>query len=214
MKELTIEQKAKAYDEALEKAKDMLSYKEVRQEDMEYIFPELKEKESEDERIRKALINYFKTFPYGSIDDAGTNVKEAIAWLEKQGCVKESGIPQHENKMCKENDDSLTSDERIKKAVIEMIHDTPNAECEENYNVRKEDVLAWFEKQGEQKPVEWSVEDSNGLQNTIALIEGVKNINSKDEYCMESCEYCLNWLKSFRPQKQWKPTRRAVESTA
>lgn len=38
-------------------------------------------------------------------------------------------------------------DEKIRKAVIEMIHDTPNIECEENYNVRKEDVIAWLEKQ-------------------------------------------------------------------
>lgn len=45
-----------------------------------------------------------------------------------------------------------SEDERIRKAVIEMIHDTPNIECEENYNVRKEDVLAWLEKQCEQKP--------------------------------------------------------------
>jgi len=35
------------YKEALERAKDMLSYKEVRQEDMEYLFPELKEDEDE-----------------------------------------------------------------------------------------------------------------------------------------------------------------------
>jgi hypothetical protein len=32
----------KKYKEALEKAKDMLSNKEVRQEDIEYLFPELK----------------------------------------------------------------------------------------------------------------------------------------------------------------------------
>lgn len=50
---------------------------------MEHIFPELKE--SEDERIRKSLITFFQRFPYGSLESAGTNPKEAITWLEKQG---------------------------------------------------------------------------------------------------------------------------------
>ena len=40
-----------------------------------------------------------------------------------------------------------SENERIRKAVIEMIHDTPNVECEKIYNVCKEDVLAWLEKQ-------------------------------------------------------------------
>lgn len=41
------------YKEALERARDMMSYKEVRREDMEYLFPELKE--PEDEKIKKLL---------------------------------------------------------------------------------------------------------------------------------------------------------------
>lgn len=44
--------------------------------------PELAE--SDDERIRKALITFFRSFPYDSIENAGTNAKEALAWLEKQ----------------------------------------------------------------------------------------------------------------------------------
>ena len=55
---MTTEQKAKAYDEAIKKAKDMLYYKEVRQEDMEYLFPKLAESEDEywqDVRERAAI---------------------------------------------------------------------------------------------------------------------------------------------------------------
>ena len=44
--------------------------------------PELAE--SKDERIRKALITFFRSFPYDSIENAGTNAKEALAWLEKR----------------------------------------------------------------------------------------------------------------------------------
>ena len=39
-----------------------------------------------------------------------------------------------------------SKDEKIRKAVIEMIHDTPSVECE-NYNVCKNDILDWLEKQ-------------------------------------------------------------------
>ena len=41
----------------------------------------------DDERIRKALITFFNRFPYDSIEAAGTNAKEAIAWLEKQKAI-------------------------------------------------------------------------------------------------------------------------------
>ena len=78
---MTIEEKAKAYDEALKKAKDILAYKEVRQEDIEYLFPELAE--PEDERIRKVLIDYFNDFHLQTF--AGLNPKKILAWLEKQG---------------------------------------------------------------------------------------------------------------------------------
>lgn len=79
MKELIIEEKARAYDYALAKARDMLSYKEVRREDIEYLFPELIE--SEDEKIRKELIDYHRSMAAGADD----YMHEAwIAWLEKQ----------------------------------------------------------------------------------------------------------------------------------
>lgn len=53
----------------------------VRVEDLENTFPELKE--SEDERIRKKLIEYFNVYPkdyYGELKKS-----HIIAWLEKQG---------------------------------------------------------------------------------------------------------------------------------
>ena len=81
MKELSIEEKAKAYDEALEKAKNYHSPETVCNVRiaMENLFPELKE--NEDERIRKELIVYLST-----VDDKELIPYESwIAWLEKQG---------------------------------------------------------------------------------------------------------------------------------
>ena len=82
---MNTEEKAKAYDEALEKAKRLYEQDTIT-ESLAYIFPELKNK---DEEIRKWLIcgmNALKeqkneTFATIPIDDA-------IAWLEKQGYTK------------------------------------------------------------------------------------------------------------------------------
>lgn len=85
MKELSIEQKAKAYDEALERMKSWVKGEHPEcfteaQKAAEFIFPELKE--SEDDRIRKDIIRVLK----GEISFTSEKENEKyIAWLEKQG---------------------------------------------------------------------------------------------------------------------------------
>lgn len=74
----------KAYQEALERAKnlhkDAIDMGEnIRAKQCEIIFPELKE--SEDEKIRKALIRFHKS----TIDVDGIKGEDILAWLEKQG---------------------------------------------------------------------------------------------------------------------------------
>jgi hypothetical protein len=63
----TVEEKAKAYDEALEKARKIIEYykehhrcDEASIEDLEGIFAELKESEDEDERMKKSIIQTLK----------------------------------------------------------------------------------------------------------------------------------------------------------
>lgn len=83
---MTQEEKARAYDEALERAKDVYTYycddrEQLRK--IESIFPELRE--SKDEKIIKAIINHLTIMWGNSQDDiCGVNVEDAIAWLEKQ----------------------------------------------------------------------------------------------------------------------------------
>jgi hypothetical protein len=81
MKGLSIEQKAKAYDEAIERANSLLSSNELGNAWIYKLLPELKE--SEDERIRKAMIDYFKWNPDGQLLNEFSN-REVFAWLEKQ----------------------------------------------------------------------------------------------------------------------------------
>lgn len=57
-------------------------------------------------------------------------------------------------------------DEKIRKALLKMMHDTPNVECETIYNIHKEECIAWLEKQGGQKPFDY--ENANIQQKDFA----------------------------------------------
>jgi hypothetical protein len=87
MKELSIEEKAKHYDEALERARKCWGeYNELvgayeNKGVCEEIFPELKE--SEDERISKHLLYHFRNKTKKEWN--GMPVKDIIAWIEEQG---------------------------------------------------------------------------------------------------------------------------------
>ena len=85
MKELTIEQKAKAYDEALERAKEWFNPEEPDSYTciVESIFPELKE--SEDEQSKNWILEYLHDGLRESDEQFKDQFKCAIAWLEKQG---------------------------------------------------------------------------------------------------------------------------------
>lgn len=87
MKELSIEQKAKAYDEALKVLHKYDGANIMFTQDLkEEMFPELKE--SEDERIRKRIYDYINV----TLDDNESTEKEKwLAWLEKQGEQKSQG---------------------------------------------------------------------------------------------------------------------------
>lgn len=88
MKELSIEEKAKRYDETIEKArKVLLDCTQEKRKVVEYIISELKE--NEDEIIRKALLEMINDTKG---DDLWINYnvhkEDAIAWLEKQNNQK------------------------------------------------------------------------------------------------------------------------------
>jgi len=87
MKELSIEEKAKAYDKAIAYAKKLLKTignatlgNLVLKNEFENMFPQLKE--NEDDGIRKEIIEYFKHYSGG--DNVSIKFPEWIAWLEKQ----------------------------------------------------------------------------------------------------------------------------------
>ena len=149
---MTIEEKAKAYDEAIERAnkidtlnKEYLTSKEAK----EYIFPELAE--SEDEKIRKAIISFLEQSGYGGVGEYPK--AKMIAWLEKQKEQKPAIL----NK----------EDERIMNEIIGFLQD----------GIWHDDIIEKVKLT--QKYVAW-----------------------------------LSWLKSLRPQSHWKPSEEQMNALA
>ena len=174
---MTQEEKAKAYDEALKKAK---SFQEKFGGDYAgYIFPELKE--SEDELIRKRLINLIKELAANkdAIPTEGYFVdgqdKKYIAYLERQK-------------------DKMTAKEFENSDLFQL-------KLKTQYANGYQDGLA----QKEQKTAEWSEEDEKCLNELIHFFESMLNYLATEERHNENRKW-LEFLKSLRPQSHWKPT--------
>ena len=140
---MTDKEKAKAYDEAIERVKKLYSNGIA-----EEIFPKLKE--SEDEKIREDLIQWVDEFP--DIIWRGHYKKDIIAWLEKQRdkdkLIQELG--EYKVKYTQEvlenymNSMSNKDDERLRKTAIAFLKDF----AEQGYENAVE-CIDWLEKQGE-----------------------------------------------------------------
>ena len=172
---MTIEEKARAYDEALERCKEWASgtwghsVDDSPKDIAEFIFPQLAE--SEDERIRKHLIDIVETY-WGKTTEPGK--AEDLAYLEKQKephfikrnalfdkCV-ENCDPEIMKRVSDEVDEMLekeqkstecNDDERIRKTLIHIV----KGACDKygikyrGDDITEEKLLAYLEKQKEQK---------------------------------------------------------------
>ena len=189
MKELNIEEKAKAYDEALKRAKSVFpndaktELANAKARVLKYVFPELKE--SEDERIRQFIIKWFSGKEDWS-NRFSVSRQQVLTWLEKQG--------EHAN---------------FRNKILIGDHVTRNRDgvlvnlSQLNRVAKPADVES--KEQSEQKPV-WSEEDDTFFK---AIIRDIENIQYISEYAKKDR---INWLKSLRPQKQWKPTDLQIEA--
>ena len=136
MKQLTIKEKAKAYDEALERARDSFTYPDypgfIR---ADVVFPELAK--SEDEKIKEDLIQWINEFP----DTIWRfhHKKDVINWLEKQG-KEEYALKSFKD------EDVRKFMQYIEKQAKAYEFNLPHR----GYDIYAfaKDILAWLEKQG------------------------------------------------------------------
>ena len=195
---MTIEEKAKAYDEALEKSKRLYEQGTIT-ESLAYIFPELKE--SEDEKIRKALISFLKS-PFVNENITDEHVAPWIAWLEKQeqilansckSCKDEQKPFDYENATVIQKDFAPKAD-MPRYSIGDVLCDKSctmlNKESQSNFEITdirngmyicdkcsfpisQQDEYELVAKRIEQKPA-WSEEDNKHYESCLNYFEEIK----------------------------------------
>lgn len=214
---MTIEEKAKAYDEALEKArmyrdnaKAVEEYAAVAR--YENIFPQLRE--SKNERIRQFLIERIISL-YGadSVTPDGIAVNDIVSYLEKQKEPKyapdalqksfeagQASIVDNPEQygLCKKAEWSEEDEKMRTNAVLSLqylIEEFPNADFIDS--VKKE--KAWLKSLCLQPKQEWSDEDEK-MRSRILNIFACDQKHYLDETA---------WLQSLRPS--WKPSEEQMK---
>ena len=195
MKELSIEEKARAYDEAIKKAAALYKASEPMSGCnviIETLFPELVE--SKDEKIRKAIISGMTALKdQGRETFARVPINDCIAWLEKQA----------ERKTPQWMIDFL--DDYRRKIGCSLDHDEAR-----DVDGKILCIMQWLENQGAQKPEEnkgniggisanWSEEDEKILGD---IIEDVMTLHSGKT--LGVIRNKINWLKSLKGRVQTK----------
>jgi hypothetical protein len=133
---MTQEEKAKAYDEALKKARQLCAYPTTKPfiSDLQDLFPELKE--SDDERIRKAIRTLILSVP-DIYERIGFSQGECFDWIQKQG--EQKPIEWH-----REDEQKLNAcfgyipDESLRRWLTDIIHikyDKPGDKVEPKFKV-------------------------------------------------------------------------------
>lgn len=207
MKELSIEEKAKAYDEALKEA--VIAHKDEDRHlkaTLERIFPELRESVSEDENIKKSLIILLQHFCKGYKVpglDFPVSYKDMLAWLEKQG---------------EQTSDKIVEKARTEKQRVLLTETDGSAnidwDCRSLNDVKLLleyglDYIKKLEKQGEQKPA-WSEEDRKIIIELIGIFESAVD-GGHVSFPYRLIKDYIRVLKSCLPQTTWKPSEEQIK---
>ena len=207
MKELSIEEKAKRYDEALTLMQDCIPDEDglvhVRPEE---IFPELKE--SEDERVWRELIEGFKRYDDGALFN-GCLVRDIVAWLEKQGeqpkkhdvcnncdqqgsCVSPCPMKLVEKQGEQKLAEWTAEDEEELKIALNTLEEAGQ------YSSAKWLKNVCLVPQTMQKPTAWSEDDQSNFNELSSFIF---------EYRTEDASRLITWFKSLKyrvqPKQEW-----------
>lgn len=111
-----------------------------------------------------------------------------------------------------------SEDENIRKEIVDFIcWEADRGSITTEQREKSNSWLAWLEKQGEQKPVEWSEEDEKRIEQICEDLQcGMENRNAnKLVRCLHYDEIIISnidWLKSLRSQKHWKPSLQQINA--
>ena len=87
-----------------------------------------------------------------------------------------------------------SKDEKIRKGLLEIFKNSQNGHWG---GMEITDIVAYLEKQKEQKPAEWSEEDEIGLVDALDCVEKARKV-AQNEGDMGNCWYAEKWLKSLK----------------
>lgn len=232
---MTIEEKAKAFDEALERARKMLNMILDNEligfpDQIREIFPQLCE--NEDERIRKALVEYFAP-PVSFTTVRGIPVQKVRDWLENQkplfkqisdGVIWHSGLRtgmELEKQQEQKPVECIEFDNEFENQVSHLLASVLNGEWEYNEGFVKHAAqsLMGYAK-NEMKPDEWDKREklfTKALQAANARIgqlfeENRKLKEQKPEWSEEDRLHYVNVLEALEYVKGCKSDYDKIEA--
>lgn len=170
----------------------------ILREALETVIPELSE--TEDEKIRKALIDYFRWNPDGQLLDEFSN-RKVFAWLEKQA--------EQESAWSEE-------DEQNYETILKIICSSNKSESLVNK------LLDWFKsfKGRVQSKQDWSEEDEEEANYIADFIENIlkkEKLVSKKTMTMEEMVAWLRDIKHryiLKPEQGWSEEDEVLLRTA
>ena len=188
----------KAYKEAIERASKIKLRNPIEriQDEIDSIFPELQE--SENERIRKEIIEFLiwiKEFRNGGYEPSGKYViEDMIAWLEKQGEQKPA--------------DKSEPKFKVGDWIVQENIGVPATKEQRDllFQKMKEAGYEWDSEKKKLRKMEqnhtWSEEDTDMIDHIIRCLKrcGGDMVAPKQPYQKE-----IDWLKSIKPQpkQEW-----------
>lgn len=193
---MTQEEKAKAYDEALLRADEAVQKGCLDKDMFDIIFPP---EESEDERIRKKLIETIGYFRSRGIDQQ--LCEEFLAYLEKQE-QKPAEWSEEDEKM-------------IERLITRLNWITYNTRTDgTSPNITFFDEIDWLKSLRPQPKQEWSEQNKKWFD---AIIKDYDESLSGDEEHDPAIQIKINLLKSIRheslrPCPSWKPSEEQVHA--
>jgi len=204
------------YEKALERARKLNADNMLSDEATEEIFPELKE--SEDERIRKHIVEIMKSLP-GGYWYGQKEKDDSLAWLERQK-EQPKEFTHHEvnesliDAVTHQMEDDGNVDDFVRRGIDDIAlkyaelgakwqkeqNPAENGGKELLYVSNKSYNIGFRDgKREAESKQEWSVEDETCLEYALWCVMKTRHFVAKDACDLDACRCAERWLRSLHP---------------